>query len=333
VGPLRVLADHLNTVHYIAHFDPQTEGTTVVNHLVYDAFGKVTSESNPAVDSLFLFTARPFYGERKYRENLAARAFDQDSQLQNNLNRWYDARVGRWLSEDPVGFDAGDGNLYRYVGNAVVLGRDSNGLITPGDNHILVPGGSQYVSGGYWTWDDFLLHYLSGGGEVSLAQIGLHDTFWNLPDVQRSQQDFFRKILSHLHAAMRQADCSITSFSWWYYDRDIVDSTSVIYPLGHSTFFRRVLCEVIVKSSSECCPDQKKPAIKYSAKCKLTFEIHDEFADPLDLYEWFGIKFEFGKPYGVVSRHDYGIYLQGNTCQEVPVVIASTLPWFPSHGN
>jgi len=61
--------------------------TTVVNHLVYDAFGNVTSESNPAVDSLFLFTARPF---------------DQDSRLQYNLNRWYDPAVGRWLSEDPV---------------------------------------------------------------------------------------------------------------------------------------------------------------------------------------------------------------------------------------
>ena len=68
--------------------------TTVVNHLIYDAFGKVTSESNPAVDSLFLFTARPF---------------DANTGLQNNLNRWYDARVGRWLSEDPIGFAGASG--------------------------------------------------------------------------------------------------------------------------------------------------------------------------------------------------------------------------------
>jgi RHS repeat-associated protein len=81
------LTDHLNTVRDIAKYDPQTGVTTVVNHLVYDAFGNVTSESNPAVDSLFLFTARPF---------------DQDSRLQYNLNRWYDPAVGRWLSEDPV---------------------------------------------------------------------------------------------------------------------------------------------------------------------------------------------------------------------------------------
>jgi len=109
----RTLTDHLNTVRDIAKYNSQTDTTTVVNHLVYDAFGKVTSETNPAVDSLFLFTARPF---------------DQDSQLQNNLNRWYDARVGRWLSEDPVGFAAGDGNLYRYVLGIPLTNADPNGL-------------------------------------------------------------------------------------------------------------------------------------------------------------------------------------------------------------
>ncbi|WP_460185654.1 RHS repeat domain-containing protein [Thermopirellula anaerolimosa] len=107
------LTDHLNTVRDIAKYDPGSEMTTVVNHLIYDAFGRMTSESNPAVDSLFLFTARPF---------------DQDTQLQNNLNRWYDARVGRWLSEDPIGFNGGDGNLYRYVENNVLLVTDPLGL-------------------------------------------------------------------------------------------------------------------------------------------------------------------------------------------------------------
>ncbi|MBC7351271.1 MAG: hypothetical protein H5U08_02850 [Thermogutta sp.] len=107
------LTDHLNTVRDIAKYDPGSNMTTVVNHLIYDAFGKVTSESNPTIDSLFLFTGRPF---------------DSDTQLQNNLNRWYDASVGRWLSEDPVGFAAGDGNLYRYVFNDVLRYPDSLGL-------------------------------------------------------------------------------------------------------------------------------------------------------------------------------------------------------------
>jgi len=112
------LTDHLNTVRDIAKYDPQTGTPTVVNHLVYDAFGRVTSETNPAVDSLFLFTARPF---------------DQDTQLQNNLNRWYDASVGRWLSEDPIGFAGGDGNLYRYVSNGPSGRFDPLGLREPED--------------------------------------------------------------------------------------------------------------------------------------------------------------------------------------------------------
>ena len=106
------LTDHLNTVRDIAKYDRAMDSTSIVNHLLYDAFGRVTSETNPAVDSLFLFTARPF---------------DSDSQLQNNLNRWYDPAVGRWLSEDPIGFAGGDGNLYRYVGNGVLTGLDSTG--------------------------------------------------------------------------------------------------------------------------------------------------------------------------------------------------------------
>jgi|GEM_PF-2472096 len=107
------LTDHLNTVRDIANYDSGSDMTTVVNHLIYDAFGRVTSESNPAVDSLFLFTARPF---------------DSDTQLQNNLNRWYDARVGRWLSEDPIGFAGGDGNLYRYIQNSPSGAVDPDGL-------------------------------------------------------------------------------------------------------------------------------------------------------------------------------------------------------------
>ncbi|GAB6188118.1 RHS repeat-associated core domain-containing protein [Thermopirellula anaerolimosa] len=104
------LTDHLNTVRDIAKYNSQTGVTTVVNHLVYDAFGNVTSETNPAVDSLFLFTARPF---------------DPDTGLQNNLNRWYDSRIGRWMSEDPLEDDL---NLYSYVRNNPVFYVDPNGL-------------------------------------------------------------------------------------------------------------------------------------------------------------------------------------------------------------
>ena len=106
------LTDHLNTVRDIARYDSETQSTTVVNHLVYDAYGNVTAETNAAVESLFLFTARPF---------------DPDTGLQNNLNRWYDPAVGRWLSEDPIRY-WGAINLSEYVGNRPVQLRDPSGL-------------------------------------------------------------------------------------------------------------------------------------------------------------------------------------------------------------
>lgn len=95
------LTDHLGTVRDLAVYDSQLDETTVANHRVYDAFGNLTSQTNAAVDHLFGFTGRPF---------------DPATGLQNNLNRWYDPEVGRWMSEDPIGFEGGDENLYRYCG-------------------------------------------------------------------------------------------------------------------------------------------------------------------------------------------------------------------------
>jgi uncharacterized protein RhaS with RHS repeats len=39
----------------------------------------------------------------------------------------YDPTIGRWTSQDPVGFKAGDTNLYRYAGNDPVDRMDPNG--------------------------------------------------------------------------------------------------------------------------------------------------------------------------------------------------------------
>jgi len=94
------LTDKLGTVRDLAQYNPVPDTTTVANHRVFDAYGKLTSETNSAVDNLFAFTGRQF---------------DEATALQNNLNRWYDSTVGRWVSQDPSGFNAGDNDLYRYV--------------------------------------------------------------------------------------------------------------------------------------------------------------------------------------------------------------------------
>ena len=42
--------------------------------------------------------------------------------------RYYDSNVGRFISVDPMGFGAGDTNLYRYVGNGATNATDPSGL-------------------------------------------------------------------------------------------------------------------------------------------------------------------------------------------------------------
>lgn len=41
----------------------------------------------------------------------------------------YDPRIGRWTSEDPIAFEGGDANLYRYVGNSPTNYTDPTGLL------------------------------------------------------------------------------------------------------------------------------------------------------------------------------------------------------------
>ena len=57
-----------------------------------------------------------------------SREFDTATRLQYNLRRYYDGAGGRWVSEDPLSFAAGDANVARYVGNQIVDAIDPSGL-------------------------------------------------------------------------------------------------------------------------------------------------------------------------------------------------------------
>jgi RHS repeat-associated protein len=105
------LTDHLGSVRDLVQYDATLDATSVVGHYVYDAFGQVNSHTGAAT-SIFLFTGR-------YREDA--------TDLQWNLNRWYDPATGKWISEDPIGFSAGDANLCRYVENTPISHTDPTG--------------------------------------------------------------------------------------------------------------------------------------------------------------------------------------------------------------
>jgi uncharacterized protein RhaS with RHS repeats len=62
----------------------------------------------------------------------------------------YDPSIGRWMEEDPIGFSAGDMNLYRYLGNSPVNATDPNGLqIQFGEGHILTFAEDDYIKKEY----------------------------------------------------------------------------------------------------------------------------------------------------------------------------------------
>jgi RHS repeat-associated protein len=86
----------------------------------YDAWGKVTARDasgsvipSSAISAPWLFTGR---------------RFDKESGLYHYRARTYSAELGRFLQMDPIKFDAGDPNIFRYVGNDPLNWRDPMGL-------------------------------------------------------------------------------------------------------------------------------------------------------------------------------------------------------------
>jgi RHS repeat-associated protein len=82
----------------------------------------------PSVDDMF--SADPYANRFLY----TGREFLKEANLYDYRNRVYSAELGRFLQSDPIRFDAGDGNLYRYVENDPVNWTDALGLQfgTPG---------------------------------------------------------------------------------------------------------------------------------------------------------------------------------------------------------
>jgi RHS repeat-associated protein len=54
--------------------------------------------------------------------------FDTATSLNYHRNRWYDPAIGKWITEDPISFAAGDTNLFRYVSNSPTNLTDPSGL-------------------------------------------------------------------------------------------------------------------------------------------------------------------------------------------------------------
>jgi RHS repeat-associated protein len=117
-GTAWYLTDHLGTVRDI------TDATgAVINHVAYDAFGQILSQTAPEFGDRYTYTAReydPALGQYYYRA------------------RTYDPRAGRFTAEDPLRFAAGDPNLYRYVGNSPLNWTDPWGYAAVAENSAIL---------------------------------------------------------------------------------------------------------------------------------------------------------------------------------------------------
>jgi RHS repeat-associated protein len=75
-----------------------------------------------------------------------SREFDAETGLYYNRARYLDPTTGRWTTQDPLGFAAGDANLYRYVGNTPTL------LVDPSGNLAWFVAVPLVMSVGGFTW-------------------------------------------------------------------------------------------------------------------------------------------------------------------------------------
>jgi RHS repeat-associated protein len=106
----RIISDQLGSPIEVIN----TVTGAVVEQISYDAWGNVTSDTNPGF--------QPF--------GFAGSLYDADTGLVHFGARDYDPVTGRWTTRDPLGFAGGDTNLYGYVLADPINEMDSSGLLT-----------------------------------------------------------------------------------------------------------------------------------------------------------------------------------------------------------
>jgi RHS repeat-associated protein len=96
----------------VGSFYADVTTTMVVVAVIYDPYGNIVTETNASEGDRFKF---------------AGMEYDSVTGLYYDHARYYDAAIGRFVCQDPMGFGAGDTNLYRYVGNDPANEVDSAG--------------------------------------------------------------------------------------------------------------------------------------------------------------------------------------------------------------
>ena len=108
----------------------------VIEHYTYFVSGQPTYLSGNSMDNRFLFEGALYVPE---------------AEIYDMRNRFYHPNLGRFMQSDPIGFDGGDMNLFRYCGNDPVDGSDPMGLESDADLEQLSIGATLKAAKAYRT--------------------------------------------------------------------------------------------------------------------------------------------------------------------------------------
>ncbi len=133
----RILTDERGSPRLVVDVDTGV----VVQRMEFDPYGQVLRDSNPGF--------QPF--------GFTGGLYDRDTGLVHLGHREYDARIGRWMTRDPLGLANGSTNAYAYVGGDPVNRVDPTGL----DGEDLIPD-----AGGFSVSVSTVNPITSGGGGV-----------------------------------------------------------------------------------------------------------------------------------------------------------------------
>lgn len=104
----RIISDSLGSPRLVVN----SQTGEIAEAIDYDPYGRVLSDTHPGF--------QPF--------GYAGGLYDRDTKLTHFNARDYDAATGRWTTKDPLGFGAGDPNLYGYVLQDPINWLDPSGL-------------------------------------------------------------------------------------------------------------------------------------------------------------------------------------------------------------
>ncbi|GKT26118.1 RHS repeat-associated core domain-containing protein [Acidovorax sp. SUPP3334] len=154
-------ADHLNTPRRLTN----TQGQVAWQWLI-TGFG----EANPTTGATNY--SQSGQGSANYAEPIRfdlrypGQVFDEETQLNYNLNRYYDQTSGRYIQADPIGLDGG-WNRFGYV-----AGNPLNAIDPQGLNAVLIANrAAAWVQGAYYRYGPAITEFIAGASGVNGAVV------------------------------------------------------------------------------------------------------------------------------------------------------------------